>query len=238
MSFYNIYCDESCHLENDHIKAMSLGAIWCDQSAVKRISEQIRQLKTEHGLSRQFEIKWTKVSPAKLSFYQAVVDLFFNTPELHFRGVVIPDKSLLNHVHFGQDHDDFYYKMFFTLLKVIFTPTHQYAIYLDIKDTQSQDMVLGLHDCLCNSKFDFDRESIQRIQQIRSHESELLQIADLLIGALSYLHRGLNTSSAKQALIDQIKHLSGYDLKRNTWYREDKFNLLVWQPQIFIGEVD
>jgi len=238
MSLYNIYCDESCHLENDHIRAMTLGAIWCEQSSVKRISEQVRQLKTEYGLSRQFEIKWTKVSPAKLSFYEAIIDLFFNTPELHFRGVVIPDKSLLDHVQFGQDHDDFYYKMFFTLLKVIFIPTHQYAIYLDIKDTQSQDMVVGLHNCLCNSKFDFDRESIQRIQQIRSHESELLQIADLFIGALSYLHRGLATSPSKQTLIEQIKRLSGYNLEGSTWYREDKFNLLVWRPQIFIREID
>ena len=229
MSFYNIYCDESCHLESDHIKAMSLGAIWCDRLAVRRIAEQIRQLKQAHGLSRQFEIKWTKVSPAKLDFYAAVVDLFFSSPELHFRGVVIPDKSLLNHAQFEQNHDEFYYKMFFTLLKIIFAPNQQYAIYLDIKDTRSQMMVQGLHDCLCNSQFDFDRESIERIQQIRSHESELLQVADLLIGALSYLHRGLATSSAKQALIDQIKRLSGYSLERNTLYREEKFNLLVWQ---------
>lgn len=229
MSSYNIYCDESCHLENDHIKAMSLGAIWCERSAVRRIAEQIRQLKAAHGLSRQFEIKWTKVSPAKLDFYAAVVDLFFSSPELHFRGVVIPDKSLLNHAQFEQNHDEFYYKMFFTLLKIIFAPNQQYAIYLDIKDTRSQMMVQGLHDCLCNSQFDFDRESIERIQQIRSHESELLQVADLLIGALSYLHRGLTTSSAKQALIDQIKRLSGYSLERNTLYREEKFNLLVWQ---------
>lgn len=234
MTQFNVYCDESCHLENDHIKAMTLGAVWCDKLAIKRISEKIKQLKTAHGLSRQFEIKWTKVSPAKLPFYQALVDLFFDTPELHFRGVVIPDKALLNHVKFGQDHDDFYYKMFFTLLKVIFVPNHQYAIYLDIKDTQSQEMVKGLHDCLCNSQYDFDRQSIQKVQQIRSHEAELLQLADLLIGALSYLQRGLETSVAKQALLTQIKARSGYSLLQNTWYREDKFNLLVWRPQ-FIG---
>lgn len=232
MSFYNIYCDESCHLENDHLKAMSLGAIWCDKIAVKKISEQLRQLKTKYGLSRQFEIKWTKVSPAKLDFYNAAIDLFFNTPELHFRGVVIPDKSLLNHEQFEQNHDDFYYKMFFILLKTIFDPYHQYAIYLDIKDTRSQEMVTGLHNCLCNSQYDFNRDSIQRIQQIRSHESELLQLADLLIGALSYLHRGLQTSAAKQVLIEQIRKKSGYQLTRNTLYREEKFNLLVWQAGI------
>ena len=26
---FNIYCDESCHLENDREKAMVLGAVWC-----------------------------------------------------------------------------------------------------------------------------------------------------------------------------------------------------------------
>ena len=26
---FNIYCDESCHLENDGQKAMVLGAVWC-----------------------------------------------------------------------------------------------------------------------------------------------------------------------------------------------------------------
>jgi len=28
MEIFNVYCDESCHLENDHQKAMVLGAIW------------------------------------------------------------------------------------------------------------------------------------------------------------------------------------------------------------------
>ncbi len=26
---FNVYCDESCHLENDHQSAMVLGAVWC-----------------------------------------------------------------------------------------------------------------------------------------------------------------------------------------------------------------
>jgi len=26
---FNVYCDESCHLENDHQTAMVLGAVWC-----------------------------------------------------------------------------------------------------------------------------------------------------------------------------------------------------------------
>ena len=26
---FNVYCDESCHLEHDRQKVMVLGAIWC-----------------------------------------------------------------------------------------------------------------------------------------------------------------------------------------------------------------
>ena len=26
---YNIYCDESCHLQNDNSNVMVLGAVWC-----------------------------------------------------------------------------------------------------------------------------------------------------------------------------------------------------------------
>jgi len=26
---YNVYCDESCHLQNDGLSVMVLGAVWC-----------------------------------------------------------------------------------------------------------------------------------------------------------------------------------------------------------------
>ena len=32
---YNIYCDESCHLEHDNIIIMELGAIWCANMNMK-----------------------------------------------------------------------------------------------------------------------------------------------------------------------------------------------------------
>lgn len=32
---------------------------------------------------------------------------------------------------------------------------------------------------------------IRKIQQVRSHEVELIELADFLIGAVAYAHRGL-----------------------------------------------
>lgn len=228
---FNIYCDESCHLENDWQLAMVLGAVWCPESQRASVARAIRELKVQHGLASSFEIKWTKVSPAKLDFYLALIDLFFSDPRLHFRGIVTPDKSKLDHSMFNQSHDDFYYKMYFQLLKVIFESGNRYRIYLDIKDTRSQQKVTKLHDYLANAQCDFNKEMVEWIQQVHSHEIEQLQLADVLIGALGYLHRGLQTSTAKQALIERIKAKSGFSLKRSTLPSEKKLNVFVWTPQ-------
>jgi len=77
--------------------------------------------------------------------------------------------------------------------------------------------------------YDFDRRIVERLQQIRSEESSVLQLADLLIGALSYHARGLDGSAAKLELIELIKKRSGKGLVANTLVRENKFNLFFWE---------
>ena len=70
---YNIYCDESCHLEHDRQKAMVLGGIWCPADLLKRIARDIRGIKVKYNLSPRYEVKWNKLSQAKLDFYIALV---------------------------------------------------------------------------------------------------------------------------------------------------------------------
>ena len=40
---YNIYCDESCHLEHDGIKPMAIGAVWCPREAKDTIFSRLRE---------------------------------------------------------------------------------------------------------------------------------------------------------------------------------------------------
>lgn len=227
---YNIYCDESCHLENDNQKAMVLGAIWIPYAKKDEIFKHLREIKTEHGLSASFELKWNKISPAKFDYYKDVVNYFFDNGNLHYRVLVVPDKTVLNHQQFGQNHDQFYYKMYFDLLKTIFVPNCSYNIYIDIKDTQGGRKVEKLHEVLCNNHYDFSHKLIQKIQQVKSHEVELITLADFFTGALSYFHRGLETSQAKLKLIEKIRERSGYSLDRSTLCKEDKFNIFIWKP--------
>jgi len=229
---YNIYCDESCHLEHDKQKAMVLGAIWCPEEKSKEIFKDIRAIKEKHGLSKKFEIKWTKVSSAKEEFYLDIVKYFFNNNHLNFRAMVIPDKTKLNHGFFEQDHDLWYYKMYYYVLRHIFKPEEsQYRIYVDIKDTLSGEGLRKLHEVLCNNIYDFDHSIIERVEAVRSHDVELVQLTDLLIGALSYINRGLSSSTSKRKIVDLIKEESGYALTKSTLFKEEKFNIFVWQAR-------
>lgn len=72
---------------------------------------------------------------------------------------------------------------------------------------------------------------MQKIQEVRSHEVELIQLSDLLIGAVSYINRGLQSNPTKLELIDLIKKKTGYSLTVSTFLKESKFNLFHWEPQ-------
>lgn len=227
----HVYCDESCHLENDQMRAMVLGAVWCTASRRAMLGRKIKTLKKQHGLPPQLEIKWVKVSPGRLDFYLALIDLFFDEPLLHFRGLVVPDKQALEHGRFEQNHDEFYYKMWYLLLNRLIDPAKHFRIFLDIKDTQGQAKVIKLHDVLCNANYDFDRSVIEKIELVHSHDVLLLQLADLLIGAVGYLHRGLQESPAKLALVAHLRRRSGLSLEKSSLLKAEKFNLFVWKPQ-------
>jgi hypothetical protein len=226
---FNVYCDESCHLENDGQGSMLLGAVWCPEEASRNAFVRLREIKQEHDLSPTFELKWTKVSPAKMAYYRDVLDYFFDNVDLNFRAVVVPDKSKLRHADFGQTHDDWYYKMYFDMLKLIFAPRGSYRVYIDIKDTLGGQKVAKLHEVICNNIYDFSREIVETVQIVRSDEIELMQLADFLIGIVSYANRGLTTSRAKNELVARMRERSGYSLTQSTLYRENKVNLLRWQ---------
>lgn len=228
---YNIYCDESCHLENDHINVMALGAAWCKLNDTEEITNAIKAIKSKHNLASSFEIKWTKISPAKKDFYSDLINYFFDEKKLHFRSVIIPNKCKLDHAKFSQSHDDWYYKMYFLLLKEILDPEEKYNIYIDIKDTRGYAKVEKLREVLSNDAYDFDQNIIKKIQQIRSHEATIMQLTDLLIGAITYFHRKLSTSKPKNELIKLIQTRSGHNLLRSTLPKENKFNIFVWGPK-------
>lgn len=212
---FNIYCDESCHIENDHKKFMFLGSVSAAYNQVKLHTEKINDLKKKHNFYA--EIKWSKVSKSKIRFYLDLVDYFFAT-DLQFRTVGV-EKSKINNNAFNQNYDDFYYKMYYYLLNHNLSSLYKYNVYLDIKDTLSAYKVNKLKDIL-NTKFGVFRN----VQNIRSHESIILQIADFLMGAISYLHNDeYQQNKAKVQIIKKIQQHCNEDLSKTNYSK--KMNL-------------
>lgn len=230
MEAFNIYCDESTHIESDGMPYLVLGGISCPTGESKEISKRIHEIKRAHGLAHDFEIKWTKVSPAKLEFYLDLINYFFEEDDLSFRCVVAP-KGQLDHVRFNQTHDEWYYKMMFYLLRGLVTPKSLTYIYIDKKETQSRAKIDKLQEVLAYNQHDFNRELIRRVQVVESHHVTQLQLADLLLGAVNYENRRLNTSPAKLRLVKEIQDLSKFPLTKSTDLTELKFNLFHWKPQ-------
>lgn len=229
---FNLYCDESCHLPNDGKPLMVLGLVACPLGKTREIAVRLREIKRRHGMAEGFEVKWNKVSQGQVAFYTDWLDYFFDDDDLCFRAVVA-DKTGLQHDAFGQDHDDWYYKMMYQLVQHVIRPDACFRIYLDKKDTRSAQKVTKLHEVLCSSMLDFDRRVIERVQVIESHAVEQIQLADLLMGAVGYVNRGLSGNAGKDALIARIKQRTGYALTRSTLLREPKFNLFLWHGRPF-----
>ncbi|PAY05436.1 hypothetical protein CK489_29065 [Bradyrhizobium sp. UFLA03-84] len=232
-----IYCDESCHLQHDGFDVMVVGCIWTPREAVARLSAELLEIKIRHTAAG--ELKWTKVSASRQGFYEEVVHWFFNSPDLHFRAVVIANKKSLDHDAFNSgSHDDFYYKMKFSLLSKILSPTNEYEIYLDIKDTRSRFKIKTLREILLNNRYDFTGDMIDRVQHVRSHEVEMMQLADLLIGAVAYRHRNLSSNPTKAKIVSLIEERAERPLTRSTALTAQKFNLFVWTPRQVQGRVN
>ncbi|MBL1411533.1 DUF3800 domain-containing protein [Sphingobacterium faecale] len=213
---FNFYCDESTHIENDGHPYMILSYVSTPYHYLKSHNQRIREMKIRHHYIG--EMKWSKLSKSQYPFYSDLIDYFFSS-ELQFRAIII-DKAQLNHTAHNQSHNDFYDKMYYQLLNKKIHPHYDYNIYLDIKDTHSYEKAKSLKSYLCR-----DYQSVRNLQIIRSYESELMQLTDVLMGALNYKIRGLNRVTAKNNIIAKIEKHTQHNLTRSTSRDEDKFNL-------------
>lgn len=232
MTEYNLYCDETCHLEHDNSNSMALGAVIVPKAKRKEVCKRIVEIKAKHGVYATNEVKWAKTRDLMLPLYLDLVDYFFDDDDLSFRALLIPDKKLLDHTKWNQDHNIWYYKMYFEMLKVVFAPQHIYNVFVDIKDTHSDFRVNQLWDVCSNNMYDFDHRIIRNIQPIRSDEVQIMQITDILVGAVCRSQRMIaisHQSEAKKRIIQRIIERSGYRLDRSTLLRETKFNYFVWR---------
>lgn len=228
---YNLFVDESCHLEHDQIPIMCIGYVKVPHLVYDELRRQFTQLKKD--FNTPVELKWNKFSASRLPLYKALVDFFFDTP-LEFRCVLVKYKGRLNHEAFNRgSHDNFYYKMTYYLLR----PNPQgveYKVYLDIKDTRGKEKLKKIIEVFEN--YHRGESPFVHFQHLRSHDNVFFQLTDLFIGAVTYRtrqHCGENIhNEAKEEFISYLEQKSGFVLHEGTAPWETKFNIFDHQPKI------
>jgi uncharacterized protein DUF3800 len=212
---FNFYCDESTHLLRDGKPYMLISYVSCAYPQIKIHWERIKFLKKKHKCKG--EIKWTNVSKSQAQLYIDLIEYFFAT-DLTFRSVIVK-KEQIDESKANFTYNDFYFEMYHELIYNKLNPEHFYNIYLDTKDTRSQSKLKKLGHLLNQNN------NIRHIQFIKSHESFLMQMADVIMGAINYYLRGENKVIAKNKIIEKIKFHTSIDLMQSTPVAADKFNL-------------
>ncbi len=234
MAVYKIFCDESCHLQHDGADIMVLGALHCHAEKAVQLSKHIKWLRHQHNYHT--ELKWTKLIAKQMPFYRALIDALIDDVDVQFKATVVQHKNHLYHHAFnGGDHNTFYYKMFYYTLRDFLVCDHQYQIYLDYMDTLGGEKV----NKLCQVLKTEGRQDIEvKAYIIQSYESQLIQLCDLVIGAISYKNRSDidHESVIKNEIIAYLEQKLGHSLDYGTPPWERNFNIFRFAPALINQE--
>lgn len=220
---FEIYCDESrpelFTSQNATSHFLSIGGIWIPADSARQIKMDLKRIREEH---KYFcEIKWTKVNNTKLSFYISLIDYFLSNPAIRFRTIVI-DCRRVDFMRFhNNDAELGFYKFYYQLIHHWILDFNEYRIFVDIKTNRRPDRLNVLHKVLNNSNLS---SMITSVQALPSNEVQLIQMADLLIGAVNAKFNGLSLKSAKGTLIKHIETRLEKEISP-TSKCEEKFNV-------------
>lgn len=233
MTEFNIYCDESCHLENDGQPVMVLGCVKVKARKHDDLLRQMKQVQLKH--CSPTEIKWNSVSASRLPMYRELIDVFFNESDVSFRCVLIKNKQYLNHDEFNQgEHDSFYYKLVYLLLNnegfMGKIQPFSCRVFLDVKDTRGRERLNKTREVFTNKHA--GKSPFSHFQHLSSIDSFWIQWADLLIGAVGYKARELNASATKVAIVQYLEQKLGYVLNDGTSPSEAKFNIFDFRVKV------
>lgn len=233
---WDIYIDESSQTKN---RFLALGGILLPSAAVSGANTALanaRMPELPHG-----ELKWGKVSKSKYAAYERYADQFFdndNFKSANFNSLVV-DTSRLNHTKFnnGSREIGFNKELYNLATKCArLQSTGLFHLYPDYRDTNQRPEDLrnilnhGRHKSGDNRDWPF-----RRCQFRDSAATPLLQLVDLLLGALAYgankHYEAADASEHKKDLARHILRRAGIkDLQQDTvmngkytvWHRKLK----------------
>lgn len=218
---------------------MVIGGLIIDEEEMPKFHDTLLGFRRETGMFA--ELKWTKVSSLMLANYQRFVDYFFalnNTDFLHFHALIV-DNHQTNHRKFSRgDRELGFYKFYYQLLLHSFGRRYsregeddRFIVHLDHRTSSYS---LGTLKRVLNAgiakRYSITSAPFVSIEPVDSKASELLQVADILLGAIGYQKNGYDLlaggKESKKSLVRHICAKAGLpDLSTNTRWGANRFTL-------------
>jgi len=233
----NIYADESCK-ENHHY--FVLGATMVSTSLATPILHLIKKERVAENIFK--EMKWGKVSNNKLPAYLRMADLYFDlleNNEICFHAL-IADAHRFNHKKFNNGCGEIgYNKLLYQLLvKAADRLKEKAPFYVYLDDRTTKHSLDELREILNNGsrKLVGIEEPFRRVQFRDSKSCDLIQLNDLIIGAIGFMkndhHTRPGASKAKLALAEHItRRAKVSSLTSSTRFSESRFRIWNFQLQ-------
>lgn len=89
---FNIYCDESTHLEHDGHPYMLYGYVSIASNQIKISKEQIKTIKAKYNYTG--ELKWTNIHDKTFEMYKELVEYFLMNSSPIKRHLNRPNRTL------------------------------------------------------------------------------------------------------------------------------------------------
>ncbi len=239
---YHIYADESRQCQD---RFMVLGGIIVEADDVPGFEGMMAKFRHETKMSA--ELKWTKVTNQKFHEYQLFLRYFFsllNADRVHFHCLIV-DAQLTDHRKFNQgDKEIGFYKFYYQLLLHSFGKRYcrqgeddRFILHLDQRTTHYK---LGTLKTVLNNgmkkKFQIDTQPFRSVEPKNSKESELIQINDIVVGAIGFQKNGYEfrpgTRQSKKDLVAFIAQEARIpNLKDNTRFGNHHFTIWNFVPK-------
>jgi len=197
---YVVYCDESRHEGAGHHTYMSIGGLWVPRSEKLELTRKFRSLC--RSLDLHSEIKWNKVSAARLEAYRRLVDFFFEHESLFFRVVVVNRTKIDVERYHGGDWELGFYKFYYEMLEKWIIPGNRYLILLDFQENKDIKRYSDLRTIL--ERAIKAKAEIIDLTVVDSEQTPLSQLCDLLTGSVSASWCGLAEGTPKAKLAAYI----------------------------------
>ena len=205
-----VYIDESSHTGHHYLV---IGGIIADHSESQNISDSFairRCPELPHGT-----LKWTKVSKSKFIAYKRVVDFFFDFEpiwRLDFHSLVV-DTHFQKHGIWNEGSREIGFNKEIYQLAMKFGPLYPdklFHIYPDRRTTdQSTDDLRRILNLGIKKHYNDKRDwPFRRVHFREPEDSQILQMADVLSGAIAWALNGHeNRPNASKAKTDLSRHI-------------------------------